>query len=60
MAALDHTQGRIVKWTRPCQVFQQHQYKHLARMRFDEGQSDIRHDLLRIPYTHCIMTCQKR
>jgi SAM-dependent methyltransferase len=57
-------QAQIVKWVlnndRGRFVRQQHEYECLARTRFREVKSHIRHDLLRIPYTHCIMTCQKR
>jgi len=34
-------------------------YRLLAEPFFAEVQSSIRHDLLRIPYTHLIMTCQR-
>jgi SAM-dependent methyltransferase len=56
-------QGRIVKWMlnndRGKFVRQRHEYERLARTRFGRVDSDIRGDLLRIPYTHCIMTCHK-
>ncbi len=34
-------------------------YLALAKERFSDVKVDIRTDLLRIPYTHCIMTCLK-
>ena len=35
------------------------EYECLAYTRFEEVSSDLRDDLLRIPYTHCILTCRK-
>ena len=32
-------------------------YERLARAEFDEVKSFVRHDLLRIPYTHLVMEC---
>lgn len=37
----------------------QPEYTHLAHTRFDKVTASIRHDLLRIPYTHIIMECEK-
>lgn len=34
-------------------------YESLARVEFDEVKSFVRHDLIRIPYTHLIMECGK-
>ena len=34
-------------------------YTSLARSSFDEVRASVRHDLLRIPYTHIIMECVK-
>lgn len=35
-------------------------YVDLASRRFPETRAEVRHDLLRIPYTHAILTCTKR
>ena len=35
----------------------QEAYERLARAQFDEVKTFVRHDLLRIPYTHLIMEC---
>lgn len=35
------------------------EYTRLARTQFDRVTRSIRHDLLRIPYTHIIMECEK-
>ena len=32
-------------------------YRGLARRHFDRVEASIRHDLLRIPYTHALLTC---
>lgn len=47
---LDADRGEFVRW-RP-------QYEALARRAFDEVEVEVVHDLLRIPYTHIIMTCR--
>ena len=56
-------QGRVVEWLlnndRGKFVRPRPEYERLAHARFDHVESDIRHDLLRIPYTHCIMRCRK-
>jgi SAM-dependent methyltransferase len=56
-------QGAVVEWLlnndRGQFVRPQQEYERLARTRFGQVNSDIRSDLLRIPYTHCIMTCHK-
>jgi SAM-dependent methyltransferase len=33
-------------------------YKRLAETTFDRVQCDVRRDLLRIPYTHCVLECE--
>ena len=35
-------------------------YRNLARPYFSTSKSTVRHDLLRIPYTHCILECTGR
>jgi SAM-dependent methyltransferase len=54
-------QSRLVRWllakdrgqfVRPLQ-----EYLRLASAHFSQVQPDVRHDLLRIPYTHLIMRC---
>lgn len=34
-------------------------YERLALAKFDRVEADVRGDLLRIPYTHCIMRCHR-
>ena len=34
-------------------------YETLVRGAFDAVKVDLRHDLLRVPYTHCIITAQR-
>ncbi|MBT7350854.1 MAG: class I SAM-dependent methyltransferase [Phycisphaerae bacterium] len=46
---LDADRGKFVRW--------QSQYESLARQAFDDVDVKVRHDLLRIPYTHIIMEC---
>jgi SAM-dependent methyltransferase len=46
---LQHDRGTFVR-TRP-------EYLRLASMHFPRVESDLRHDLLRMPYTHLIMRC---
>ncbi len=33
------------------------EYRRLACVSFDKAETHLRHDLLRMPYTHCIMCC---
>jgi SAM-dependent methyltransferase len=35
-------------------------YRALARAAFDQVESVVRRDILRVPYTHCIMNCRRR
>jgi len=37
----------------------QEQYERLARSSFNQVESDLREDVLRIPYTHLIMVCTR-
>jgi SAM-dependent methyltransferase len=46
---LAHDRGRYVRT--------ENQYLELAREYFDEVRSNIREDVLRVPYTHLIMEC---
>ena len=35
------------------------EYVALARNVFDDVQLDVRHDLLRVPYSHAVITCRR-
>ena len=48
---LSHDRGRYVRT--------ENQYLELAREYFDEVRSNIREDVLRIPYTHLILECTR-
>jgi SAM-dependent methyltransferase len=54
-------QSRIARWMlakdRGKYVRTQEEYLRLASMRFSKVESYLRHDLLRMPYTHLIMRC---
>jgi SAM-dependent methyltransferase len=56
-------QGAVVEWLirndRGQFVRSRHEYERLASLRFEHVESEVRHDLLRIPYTHCILRCHK-
>jgi SAM-dependent methyltransferase len=36
------------------------EYTRLAESTFDEVRCDVRRDLLRVPYTHCVLECTRR
>jgi hypothetical protein len=38
----------------------EHGYRALAQAAFDQVESVVRRDILRVPYTHCIMNCRRR
>ena len=46
---------RLIRWDRGRYVRSAQQYRSLAAAGFANIRADIRHDLLRVPYTHCIM-----
>lgn len=46
---LRHDRGRFVR--------REEEYLAIARKAFPEARSQVRHDLLRIPYSHVILTC---
>ena len=48
---------RVVSMDRGRHVRTREAYERLARAEFDEVKCFLRHDLLRIPYTHLIMEC---
>jgi cyclopropane fatty-acyl-phospholipid synthase-like methyltransferase len=54
-------QSRLTRWVlrqdRGKFVRQRHEYERLAATSFSKLDSHVRHDLLRIPYTHLIMRC---
>lgn len=54
-------QSRIARWLlahdRGKFVRRREEYMHLASTYFSKVEPQIRHDLLRIPYTHLIMSC---
>jgi cyclopropane fatty-acyl-phospholipid synthase-like methyltransferase len=56
-------QSRIARWIisndRGRNVRTLKQYSELAKSVFSSVECDYRTDLLRIPYSHCIMTCRK-
>lgn len=35
------------------------EYERLARKAFEQVESDVRHDLLRLPYSHVLLTCTR-
>jgi SAM-dependent methyltransferase len=47
----------LVSWDRGRHVRGPSEYKRLAKSVFGWVQCDIRRDLLRIPYTHCVLEC---
>ena len=48
---------RIVSWDRGDQVRSPSAYEQLARSAFSSVESTIYRDLLRMPYTHCVLEC---
>ena len=48
---LDHDRGKFVR--------RQSDYTRLASESFSRVEGSLRHDLLRIPYTHLILSCRK-
>ena len=55
-------QGRlarvVIAYDRGQYVRRQDAYTRLARTAFANVEPTIRHDLLRIPYTHCVLDCE--
>ena len=49
----------LIEWDRGQNVRTPEQYSHLLAQEFDEVSFDVRHDLLRVPYTHVIVEAQK-
>jgi SAM-dependent methyltransferase len=47
----------LVSWDRGEHVRGSADYKRLAQSVFEQVRCDIRRDLLRIPYTHCVLEC---
>ena len=50
---------RFLRMDRGEYVRELDEYLRLARQMFGEVLTEVRHDFLRIPYTHLIMDCQK-
>jgi SAM-dependent methyltransferase len=54
-------QSQIAKWLlnrdRGKYVRTREEYHRLAGQKFSQIESDLRHDMLRVPYTHLIMRC---
>jgi SAM-dependent methyltransferase len=54
-------QSKIAQWLlshdRGKHIRTQEEYLRLAAARFSKVESELRHDLLRVPYTHLIMRC---
>jgi SAM-dependent methyltransferase len=48
---------RIVSWDRGAHVRDPSEYEGLARAAFPVVRCAVRRDLLRIPYTHCVLEC---
>ena len=48
----------LVSWDRGEHVRAAAEYRRLAESAFDSVQCDVRRDLLRIPYTHCVLECE--
>jgi len=48
---------RIVSWDRGAHVRDPSEYERLATAKFPVVRRTIRRDLLRIPYTHCVLEC---
>ncbi len=50
---------RMLAWDRGKFVRQRVEYESLAEQNFVHVEAEVRHDLLRIPYTHLILQCRK-
>lgn len=50
---------RLLSWDRGRHVRTQDRYLALAREVFSDIEVEVRHDLLRIPYTHIILQCRR-
>ena len=48
----------LVSWDRGDHVRAPAEYTRLAETAFDSVQCDVRRDLLRIPYSHCVLECE--
>lgn len=48
----------LIEWDRGQNVRTPEQYSRLLAQEFDEVSFDVRHDLLRVPYTHVIVEAQ--
>jgi SAM-dependent methyltransferase len=54
----DRTAARLlVSWDRGGHVRGPAEYKQLAESTFEQVLCDVRRDLLRFPYTHCVLEC---
>jgi hypothetical protein len=47
----------LVSWDRGDHVRGPAEYKRLAESVFEEVRCEVRRDLLRLPYTHCVLEC---
>lgn len=47
----------LVSWDRGAHVRDPAEYRRLAESVFDSVRCEVRRDLLRIPYTHCVLEC---
>jgi len=56
----DRTAARLLaSWDRGDYVRGPAEYKQLAVSAFEDVRCDVRRDLLRIPYTHCVLKCKR-
>jgi SAM-dependent methyltransferase len=51
---------RLILWDRGNHPRREDEYAKLARTAFEDVRTSVRHDLLRIPYTHCIVEATRR
>jgi SAM-dependent methyltransferase len=47
----------LISWDRGEHVRSPEEYEHLARIHFPDVRVSTRKDLLRIPYSHCVLEC---
>ena len=48
----------LISWDRGQNVRAPDEYQRLAEASFGRVKCDVRRDLLRIPYTHCVLECE--
>lgn len=49
----------LLKWDRGRHVRSPESYEAIARRVFSAVEATVHHDLISIPYTHCVMTCTR-